>query len=166
MSNDLVQASPTKVANSSTPFNQGSWDVSQMLTDINTATQQAISDLFLLSELSRLASAMETYQTRMRTSTQCLLDALGNTGIKLMETADLFVTNDQQGASMFQQYQGFEPVSPILTQHPPLQFPGFTLPTPTLNLFGPASTSSLPSSPTPLWPQLNLGSQNLILGGF
>lgn len=159
MSNDLVQASPSKVSNSSAPFNQGSWDVSQMLADINTATQQALSDLFMLSELNRLASAMESYQTRLRTSMQCLLDALGNTGIKLQGTAELFITNDQLGTNIFQQYQGFEPDVPTVT-------PGFTPPLLNPNLFGSANTTPyLPFSSTPTGLLPNLGSWNMILGG-
>lgn len=161
-SNGLVQASPSNLSNSALSFLSGSLDVWQILQDTNTTTLSLLSDLYLLSELSRFASALENYKMRMQTSMNCLLNALGETGLKLIDAGILFRTNDTTWSNAFQQYSGFEPnlstntqspwnLSPSLTPQFPTQkptpwiIPGLTSP----NILG--TTTNL--SPYSSWSQ-------------
>ena len=154
---DLIQNPTSKTSASSHPFLTSSQDVYNMLSDLNTTTQQAINDFFLLSELARFAAALEEYRMRLEISMNCLLNALGHAGIKLQLTAEDFNIMDQGIMNIFNpiqpRYPGFEPgVSG------PNPIPGLTLPG--LNIYNQYSSTLTPNLTPNIMPNLS-GTPNL-----
>lgn len=128
----LFQLSPSQNASAGTNFFSEALHTLTYLTDTNTLTQQAIADLYLITELSRFAAALENFHARLQISMNCLLNAQMQTGMNLEISGEDTTTVDTQLATMFKQMEpSFVPTYPVLTPNltpsitPASIYPGF-----------------------------------------
>jgi hypothetical protein len=131
-SDGLFQLSPTQNASAGTSFFSEALRTLTYLTDMNTLTQQTITELYLIIELSRFAAALENFHARLQISMNCLLNAQLQTGVNLEVSGEDTTTVDTQLATMFQQIEpSFIPPYPVLTPNlmpsitPATIYPGF-----------------------------------------
>ncbi len=115
-SGDSFEVTPERLISTAPSFHKASQDTADMLYSLNATAQQLIAEMFMLSELTRYANALETFYERWRISMLCLSTALGKVGINLQEAAGDYETADQWVSDLMKQTERNLP--PIKTWGP------------------------------------------------
>ncbi len=132
-SNESFAVTPQRLRDTAPNFHKASQDTADMLLNLNSMTQQLITDMLLLSELSRYATALENFYERWRISMLCLSTALSKVGITLEEAAGDYVTADQWSSDLMKQTGSTMPQIPFVPGLiPPSTIPGVTQPPSTI----------------------------------
>jgi hypothetical protein len=108
---DLFQLSPSQLTSAQSNFNKASQDTYNYMSDLVNVMQTAAAGAIAITELAKLASALENLQARLEVSMNCLLLAQYNAGLGLQNSGDDTSSLDQWLRNMFQKmglYPGWE----------------------------------------------------------